>query len=314
MAESPAHRWGQIIGYLLEEAVKPLLSSFATEYGFYLDSKEPRPARRGLKEVVWVDKRGNKHKLDYVVERGGTKEEVGKPVAFIEVAWRRFTKHSKNKAQEIEAAIQPLLTKHEEAAPFFGVILGGVFTTPALNQLRSTRCSVLYFTYESILAAFKTANIDASTEENTPLDEYEAKLKAWDSLTPSQKQHICRTLIDLNKENVDLFMDELKRVASRQIESIRILPLQGFLHEFVEIEIAMIFIEQFTTNQSFPVVRYEIQIRFNNGSVIEAKFVDKASAIEFLHGYQSPAKHLAQPDEIDEDIGNKGSLIDEFLN
>src|SRR5690349_21461376 len=120
MAESPAHRWGQIIGDMLEACVFPQLNAFALKHGYYLDKRGPRPARQTI-DVVWVDIRGNKHKLDYVLERGGGPAHIGVPAAFIEIAWRRYTKHSKNKAQEIEAAIQPLLTKHQLSGPFFGV-------------------------------------------------------------------------------------------------------------------------------------------------------------------------------------------------
>ena len=39
---------------------------------------------------------------------------------------------------------------------------------------------------------------------------------------------------------------------------------------------------------SLPFVRHEIQIRYNNGSFIDATFVDKESALAFLQGYQPP--------------------------
>lgn len=101
MAESPSHRFGQIIGNLLEAVIEPFLTDFATRKCLYLDyQKNPRKARKG-KKVTWEDPYGNVHDLDYVLERYGTDESTGTPVAFIEVAWRRYTKHSRNKAQEI---------------------------------------------------------------------------------------------------------------------------------------------------------------------------------------------------------------------
>src|SRR3972149_1431769 len=103
MAESPAHKFGQIIGDILEAAVEPLLRGFAEEHG-----------------------------LDYVLERDGSNGKMGKPVAFIETAWRRYTKHSRNKAQEIQGALMPLLETHKDDAPFLGAILAGVFTDGAL--------------------------------------------------------------------------------------------------------------------------------------------------------------------------------------
>ena len=39
MAQSPTHKFGQIIGDLLEEAMFPILQRFAAEYDLYLDRK-----------------------------------------------------------------------------------------------------------------------------------------------------------------------------------------------------------------------------------------------------------------------------------
>ena len=107
MAISPGHKFGQLIGEVLEQAIEPILCEFAKKQGLYLDKKGPRPARVGQK-VCWTDLNGNKHDLDFVIEREGSRDRVGVPVAFIEAAWRRYTKHSRNKAQEIQGAILPL--------------------------------------------------------------------------------------------------------------------------------------------------------------------------------------------------------------
>ncbi len=46
MAESPSHRFGQIIGEVLESAIHPPLEALAKEHGVYLDAKGPRKARQ----------------------------------------------------------------------------------------------------------------------------------------------------------------------------------------------------------------------------------------------------------------------------
>lgn len=85
MAESPAHRFGQLIGGLLEAVVRPQLEEFCQQQGLYLDHQQKtRAARRGRK-VTWEDPYGNTHDLDFVVERNGTDAAIGSPVAFIEV-------------------------------------------------------------------------------------------------------------------------------------------------------------------------------------------------------------------------------------
>jgi hypothetical protein len=64
---------------------------------------------------------------------------LGMPAAFIETAWRRYTKHSRNKAQEIQGAIMPLVETYMKAGPFIGAVLAGVFTKGALMALNSHR-------------------------------------------------------------------------------------------------------------------------------------------------------------------------------
>ena len=107
------------------------------------------------------------HDLDYVLERGGTNHALGVPVAFIETAWRRYTKHSRNKAQEIQGAILPLVEKYRNSSPFIGVVLAGVFTKGALNQLQTSGFVVLYFSYETVVKAFRRFGVDAGFNEQT---------------------------------------------------------------------------------------------------------------------------------------------------
>jgi hypothetical protein len=114
MAESPSHAFGQIIGDVLEEALHEPLRKLAKELGLYLDYKHPRASRGGKALVSWIDGKGNSHDLDYVFEQGGTEKKIGTPKAFIETAWRRYTKHSKNKAQEIEGAVGHLRARYSE--------------------------------------------------------------------------------------------------------------------------------------------------------------------------------------------------------
>ena len=53
MADSPAHKFGQIIGDLLEEIMAPQLQQFCNARGLYLDKKgtrgTARPGKKGLR-------------------------------------------------------------------------------------------------------------------------------------------------------------------------------------------------------------------------------------------------------------------------
>ena len=64
MAESLAHRWGQIIGDGFEMFVRGILGEVAQRHGLYLDFKRPRATRGGQGKVTWQDGYGNKHDLD----------------------------------------------------------------------------------------------------------------------------------------------------------------------------------------------------------------------------------------------------------
>ncbi len=185
MAESLAHRWGQITGDCFETFVRGILASVASECGLYLDFKRPRKARGGRGKVTWQDGYGNTHDLDYVLERGGTEEVRGIPTAFIESAWRRYTKHSKNKVQETEAAVMPVALTFSRHQPFLGAVLAGEFTRNALQQLESKGFAVLHVPYQSILTAFRALGIDASSEdgvEGTTEAEFRTKIAKWQSL------------------------------------------------------------------------------------------------------------------------------------
>jgi hypothetical protein len=285
VGEAAGHKFGQLIGEYCEAAIEPLLQEFAERHGLYLDKKGPRPARPGRK-VRWFDVYGNAHDLDYVLERGGTPERVGVPVAFIESAWRRYTKHSRNKAQEIQAAVLPTAQKYKNAAPFLGCFLVGVYTSAALDQLRSAGFRVLYFPYDSVLEAFATVGIDTGFEETTPDRTFRTKLRQWNRLPLHQKTRVWERLLELNREAVEDFMDALERSVERRLLVVRVVPLHGTAVELPSLDQAIQFVACYTEGEAGgPLLRYEIQIRYDNGDRVDGEFRDRQSAIEFLRSF-----------------------------
>jgi len=283
MAESPAHKFGQIIGDLLELALEPHLQKFARKHKLYLDKKGIRKARSG-KKVSWTDSNGKKHDLDFVLERGGTGSKTGIPVAFIESAWRRYTKHSRNKAQEIQSAVLPLATKYKSSSPFVGVVLAGVFTEGALTQLKSLGFGVLYLPYETVVEAFSKFGINAAFDEKTTESDFRKKIDSWTKL--SNKENVAKELLKLNKKGVDEFLCSLSDSVSRFIERIIILPLHG--HEKVSNNVteAINFLKKYSEEKpKLPLSKYEIIIKYNTGDRIEASFKDKKDSINFLESY-----------------------------
>ncbi len=273
MAKSPAHRWGQIIGEFLEQVFETELSKFARKHKLYLDTQGERPVRTG-KKVSWIDSFENSHDLDFVLERGGTKNKIGDPVAFIECAWRRYTKHSRNKAQEIQGAILPLVATHTNFAPFMGVMHAGEFTSGALTQLKSLGFNVLYFPYDLILEGFSKFDIDASTEENTTEQAFLGKIQQWDNFR--EKDKLAKHLLKLNFGEVKIFFENLEKAVSRFIESVSVVPLHGVTSTLNTVEEAINFIGTYNQrNGNLEILKYEIVVRYNNNDKVEGIFNTK---------------------------------------
>ncbi len=283
MAESPAHTWGQTIGTTFEDGVKRALATVAVKHGLYLDHKGPRAARPG-KKVVWTDLEGNAHDLDYVLERNGTEGQIGDPLAFIEVAWRRYTKHSRNKAQEIQGAVLPLAKKYRRYSPFLGAIIGGEFTDGALAQLRSVGFAVLHLPYSEVIDAFDIVGISASSEENTPQVEFRNKLSQWDRLSAADKQQVGDALLATSKLHVRTFIDNLINTLTRTISRIIVMPLAGISTEFQLPDAAAAFLSSLNVDASMeaPFVRVEMRIEYSNGDSLTVSYQSVSAAVQFL--------------------------------
>jgi len=293
MAQSLAHRWGQIIGDVFEAFVRNILEDVAKRHGLYLDSRSPRKARDGQRKVIWRDAYGNKHDLDYVMERGGTEETLGTPVAFIESAWRRYTKHSKNKAQEIEAAVMPVALTFSRHQPFCGAVLAGQFTDNAVHQLKSKGFVVLHVPYNSILAAFQDLSIDASSADGvdgTTEEEFREKIAKWESLPrPPTTTRLLAKLHALHQCEIVDFKQHLEAAITRRVVSVRLAVLRGPSVECFDVESAIAYLveeERSCRLREGGEQReaFEVQVRFNTGAKVEATFPKRAEAIAFLRG------------------------------
>jgi len=285
MAQSPTHRLGQIIGDLLEESARPLLESVAQRHGVYLDFRHERPARNGRSTVSWVDSMGNSHRLDYVIEQGGSEDNMGRPRAFIETAWRRYTKHSRNKAQEIQGAVLALAETYRDCRPFLGVILAGVFTDGSLQQLRSNGFRIVYLPYEKVLEAFRVAGINAAFDEDTRDEVVQGKVDAYERLTQEQRAGVCEALRAAERGQLDAFVRDLCGVLGRAVETVYVTTLHGQTEQLRTPQDAIAFLKDYQeAAASLPFVRYELGVRFTNGDEVRATFRDKAQAIEFLRG------------------------------
>jgi hypothetical protein len=283
MAKSPAHRWGQIIGDVLEEAFRPVFKSAADAHALYFDYKRKRAARPAL-TVSWRDQYGNAHLLDYVMERGGTENALGLPVAFIETAFRRYTKHSKNKAQEIEGAVVPLADTYSYLHPFRGAILAGEFTGNSLTQLRSRGFEIIYIPYDDVIKAFDKVGIDASCVEETTDIDFQEKVDKWDGLSGADRAKVGAVLVELAKAETEKFVTALNARLARQVQHVTVTVLHGRGQDLATIVDAIAYIDGYsaTAVTDSPATKVDVQVRYNNGDVIGGVFHDRGDAIAYL--------------------------------
>lgn len=283
MAKSPSHRFGQAIGLLLESVILPPLEKFCFEQGLYLDyQNRRRKARRGRK-IRWIDHYGNAHDLDFVIERNGTDDIIGEPVAFIEAAWRRYTKHSRNKVQEIQGAILPLAEKYRWNNPFLGAVLAGEFTSGSLDQLESLGFTLLHLPYATLVDAFASQAIDIRFDETTPDAIFANAVQQISAADGKTMQAVVSHLVQANAEPISLFFTSLRKRLGRSIHRILVIPLYGRRNEFSTIVDALAFVDSHPIYEgSGEFYRYEIIVEFSNGDRLDASFRDKEKMRNFL--------------------------------
>lgn len=283
MARSQSHTLGEFIGTFFEELMKMPFRDFADENGLYFDSIGPRKARRG-KKVTWTDFHGSQHDLDFVLEKGGTEDTIGEPVAFIELAWRRYTKHSKNKAQEISGAVNPICEKYKLSKPFKGAILCGQFTDNAMNQLRSDDFHILYIPFEKLAKAFSMYGLDIDFDEKSK--EIDVK-KKYDTVSKKSNkgllEKVRKEILKTCEPEIKQFVTELSAFYNRKIKTICILPLHGKRTEVVNVEKAIDIINDYKNIPNDHQLEYiQVIVTYNNGTVIQCQFKEKDEAVDFL--------------------------------
>lgn len=284
MAKSQSHTLGEFIGAFFEDLMKRPIREFAKNHSLYFDSVGKRKARRDTK-LTWTDIHGSKHDLDFVLEKNGTEEIIGEPVAFIELAWRRYTKHSKNKAQEISGAVNPICEKYSLIKPFKGAILSGQFTKNSLLQLKSEGFHVLYIPFEKLVQAFSIHGLDIDFNEKSKESDVKKKYQTVSKrsnkpLLEKVREEILKTC----KEEIDIFVSELEAYYTRKIKTISILPLHGKRMEVEDINHAISYIYDYDKMPNDSVIEYiEVIITYNNGSIIQGQFKTKQESIDFLN-------------------------------
>ena len=286
MADSPSHKLGQIIGYAMEEAFYDMLLPLAQEFGLYVDRQGPRsPARKG-KLVTWVDDHNNKHNLDFVLERGGSQSTIGTPAAFIESAWRRYTKHSVNKAGEIANALVPLRSTYVDSRPFLGALVAGEWTQGGITHMESQAINVLHLPISIIVDAFASEEVDVYFEEGTDTEYMRTQVTRWNSLGEEGQQRVIKALREKAFTQLEDYLDKLRAHLCRKVQSVLILPLRGKAQTAASVPEALALLSAMEVQEpsldEMELVRIEVQVRYSNTDKIDASFTNLADAIIWL--------------------------------
>ncbi len=94
-------------------------------------------------------------------------------------------------------------------------------------------------------------------------------------------------ILKTDMAGLNQFMQALGVAATRQIVAIVVIPLHGPILTLSSVRSAIEFVQGYNEAQcQKPFVRYEIEVRYNNGDQIRGSFMDKGGAIDFLHTYE----------------------------
>lgn len=288
MAKAPGHILGEKIEWFFEEMFIEHYKSLLINQNVYVDYKHERIARNKNKTVTWKDIDGNHHDLDVVIERNGSEVAIGTPIAFIETAWRRYTKHSKNKVQEISGAVLPIISRYNDTAPFYGAVLSGEFTKNAIAQLKTEGFYVIHFSADIVFDAFSSEGINIKFTQETADEKLQLYCDLLDNMSQNNVENIRKYLINHNKYEIDEFDRAIINSINRRIISISIIALYGKEENFDNITSACYYLStiMLTINSDMNMAKIEIKISFSNGDYVNMVFHDKQPALIKLREFQ----------------------------
>ncbi len=305
MAKSPAHKIGQLIGHMLEDIFEPLLREVACKTDTYLDKTNIERASRTSKTLTHIDEQGNNHGLDFVFERFGHDDKEGLPIGFIECAWRRYTKHSKNKVQEIHSAIESLANKHKAHSPFKGAILSGHYSEPSLQQLRSQGYTIIHIPYETVIEAYEYAGFDISYDSETELDDLLYKGISIDGLSENDINKIRRYIFKVCNRDINNFADELIESLTKQIVQISITPVIEHSYNFTDTANTLKWLSSTSDITDNAINFIDLEINYTNGSSVKYERIEKGIAVSKISFHQRLSEFV---------IGNKVALLKGLKN
>ena len=195
---SSGHKLGQLVGDWFEQYFSlPLLCQVAGAMELYLDNRFVSRTLRGNEKVIWPDMDGNTVDYDFVLELGGSDEERGVPVAFVECFWRRGARHSKDKARDDSGKLRPMRVTYPTAR-FLGILSAGDFTQPARELVLSQGIDLFYVPKDKVVSAFAENGLNIDYPDQ--IDERHKEqivLEFEENFSEQKKDGVSRSLVEL---------------------------------------------------------------------------------------------------------------------
>lgn len=292
---SAGHKLGQLVGDWFENYfVFPLLNEVATRLELYLDNRfVSRPARG--EKIIWQDIDGNGVDYDFVLELGGTDEQVGIPVAFVECFWRRGSRHSKDKARDDSGKLMPMRIAYPTAR-FLGIVAAGDFTEPARDLVRSRDIDLFYVPKDKVIQAFAKSGLQIDYPDNATET---TKLKLASNFEKKFSIKVSKTvatsLINLvGKVAVTSYVDRVKARLSALPQEIRIiLRYEATPIVFRSVNEVTDFLNKPSFSMDNPQESYVYQVTYSDGTEFEATVNSIADLQELNSQVQRLSEHMA---------------------
>lgn len=283
MAEAPGHLLGQYIGSFLEATSEPELRMLTDKHRLTLDIKGERPGIRQGKLLSLLDANGNKHDLDFVIERPGQNGAEPVYAAFVECAWRRYTKHSKAKAQEIQGAVLPLVETYSDVSPTPAAIVAGQWSRPSIKQLESWGFVVMLMDFHKLAGAFHAYGIDIVGKDDVPDAFWRQQVDRIRALDAREAAALVATIRETHQDDYASFLEELEIRIVRTVKEVVVYPMHGKPLMFDTIAAALEAVKDHDERPAeFPLIRFEFVIRYTNGDQIAGNHSSRDAAIRFL--------------------------------
>jgi len=281
---SSGHKLGQLIGDWYEEYfVLPLLQKIGISLNLFVDSRFiNRKVREG--KILWEDSDGNSVDYDYVLELGGSENQIGIPVAFIECFWRRGSRHSKDKARDDSGKLMPMRETYPTAR-FLGIVAAGDFTRPARELVRSRGIDLFYVPKEKIIRAFDSCGLKIDYPDKHPEKGKASIVKEFlKNFTELKKREVQEELVKLiGPATIESYVDRIRATLSALPQEIRfILRHDSKPITFESVTAATNFLQSPDFSMSSPIESYLYQVVYSDGSEFE-KSVNNLNELKKLH-------------------------------